>query len=426
MRPIVWTWCFVSLAALFLLTCQGVSQAASPGQTPKVTDFFTPEQIARGKAYRFENRVVYFISLGIQVGALIVLLTTGAGGWLRDFVSRMGGHRPYLSALLLSASVLVLLSAVSLPVSLYSGYFHEHAYGMSAQRLPDWFLDYGKSLLVTVAVFVPVGLALWALIRRFPEVWWLPAWGGAGAGTLVLVFIAPILIDPIFHSFRPIQDRAFRERAVRLAERAGIRVQEVLEMDASRRTRHVNAYFTGLGRTKRIVIYDTLLRGSTPEEAELILAHEMGHWRHDHIYKGIGLSLIGTLVVLLVAHRAVAWAVAGERFGLSGGDDPLALVLVLLLVTALNFLSLPIQNAVSRSFEREADVASLTLTDRPDAFVEAEKKLAAANLDDVEPWWGTYYLFYTHPSTLERIGMALNYKNRGQGSGVGDRVKTTP
>ena len=389
-------------------------------QIPKATDYFFPEQIARGKAYRFENRVLYFVSLGIQVTALVLLLTSGAGGALRGFVARMGGHRPWLSALFLSASVLVLLSAVSLPLSLYSGYFHEHAYGLSTQRLPDWFLDYGKSLLVNVALFAPVGLVLWALIRRFSGGWWLPAWGAAGLGMLLLVFIAPILIDPIFHSFRPIPDPAFRERALRLAERAGIRADEVLEMDASRRTRRVNAYFTGLGHTKRIVIYDTLLRGSTPEEAELILAHEMGHWRHDHIWKGIGLSLLGTLVLLLVAHRAVAWAASGGQFGLSGGDDPLALVLILLLVTVLNFLSLPIQNAVSRSFEREADMASLTLTDWPDVFVEAEKKLAVTNLADVEPWWGTYYLFYTHPSVLERIGMALNYKSRGQGSGVGE------
>ncbi len=408
-RSIVWVSVLIGVS-VFLSDCRGDSRIAP---TPKASDFFSPEQIARGKAYRFENRVVYFISLGIRVGALALLLTTGAGGALRGFVSQMAGGRPWLSATLLSASVLILLAVVSLPTSLYSGYFHEHAYGLSTQGLSGWFLDYGKSLCVTLAVFVPVGLVLWALIRRFPDAWWLPAWGASGVGTVVLVFVAPILIDPIFHSFRPVQDQDFRQRTLRLAGRAGIPVNEVLEMDASRRTRHVNAYFTGLGRTKRIVIYDTLLRGSTPEEAELILAHEMGHWRHDHIYKGIGLSLIGTLVVLWIAHRAVAWAAAGGRFGLAGGDDPLALVLILLLVTVLNFLSLPAQNAVSRSFEREADVASLTLTDRPDTFVEAEKKLAAANLADVEPWWGTYYLFYTHPSVMERIGMALNYKQGG-------------
>jgi STE24 endopeptidase len=227
--------------------------------------------------------------------------------------------------------------------------------------------------------------------------------------------VAPIVIDPIFHTFKPIRDEAFRRRALDLAARAGVRVEEVLEMDASARTRHVNAYFTGLGRTKRIVIYDTLLKGTTPDEASLILAHEMGHWRHDHIWKGIGWSCIGTLIILLAACKAVSWA-GGGRMGLAGTDDPLALVLILLLVVILNFLSLPAQNAISRSFERQADMESLRLTDMPDVFVEAERKLSVNNLAEVTPGWATYYLFYTHPSVMERIGMALTYKIGDRGS----------
>ena len=407
---------YAVLVAFFLLACGDAAQAAPASQTPKASDFFTPEQIARGKAYRFENRVVYFVSLCVEVGALVLLLTTGLGGALRDIVSRLAGHRPWLSALLFSASVLILLSLVSLPTSLYSGYFHEHAYGMSTQGPRGWLLDYGKSTLVNVAVFAPVGLALWAFIRRFPDGWWLPAWGGAAVGSVLLVFVAPIVIDPIFHTFKPIRDEAFRGRALDLAGRAGIQVEEVLEMDASARTRHVNAYFTGLGRTKRIVIYDTLLRGTTPDEAALILAHEMGHWRHDHIWKGIGLSCVGTLIILLVACRSVDWAAAGGRMGLGGTDDPLALGLVLLLVIILNFLSLPAQSAISRSFERQADLESLRLTDLPDAFVAVERKLSVNNLADVTPGWAAYYLFYTHPSVMERIGMALTYKNGDRGS----------
>ena len=392
------------------------SRVAGKSHTPKPENFFSREQIHRGKTYRNENRIAFIFGVLIRLSAMAILLATGLGGLLRDRLSQICGHRRVLTALLLLSAILILNSAISFPVSLYSGYFHEHTYGMSTQGLAGWFLDYGKVFLVHLVVIVPIGLGLRILIQQFPRTWWLSAWLGFGVVLILLVHLAPLVIDPLFHSFKSLQDQTLNQRALQLAKRANLKVEAILEMDASRRTRHRNAYFTGLGNSKRIVLYDTLLQESTVEEAELILAHEIGHWKHRHIWKGIGLGFVSSLILLFIAHRSLEWAIIGGRFGISKKEDPLALVLILLLVTGLSFLSMPIQNAISRSFEREADEASLLLTRQPDVFIKAEKNLAIANLTDVNPWWGNYMMFYCHPTTMERIEMALNFKKEEPGA----------
>ena len=416
--------CTVAMLSSWGLVFSVNSKIPGKIHTPKPESFFSREQIHRGKTYRNENRIAFIFGVLIRLSALAILLATRLGGLLRDRLSQICGHRQMLTALLLLSFILILNSAISFPVSLYSGYFHEHTYGMSTQGFSGWCQDYGKSFLVHLVVIVPIGLGLRVLIQRFPRTWWLSAWLGFGVVSILLVHTAPLVIDPLFHSFKPLEDQTLNQRALQLAKRANLKVEAILEMDASRRTRHRNAYFTGLGNSKRIVLYDTLLQESTAEEAELILAHEIGHWKHRHIWKGIGLGFAGSLILLFIAHRTLEWAIIGGRFGISKREDPLALVLILLLMTGLNFFSMPVQNAFSRSFEREADETSLLLTRQPDVFISAEKNLAIANLADVDPWWGNYTMFYSHPTTMERIGMAVTFKKKGPGAeGVGLEVK---
>jgi STE24 endopeptidase len=188
-------------------------------------------------------------------------------------------------------------------------------------------------------------------------------------------------------------------------------VDQVYESDASRRTTKGNAYFTGLGATKRIVIYDTLVRRSDPEEVELVLAHEMGHWKHADIWKGIGLSLIGLFVALWVGARAVEWAARRPVFHLAGPADVAGLPVFLLAVSLLSLASMPLQNAISRHFEREADRASLVLTGNPAAFIRSEVSLARSNLSDLTPPRPLVWLFYSHPPVMARIRMAEEYRD---------------
>jgi len=181
-------------------------------------------------------------------------------------------------------------------------------------------------------------------------------------------------------------------------------------MDASRRTRKGNAYFTGLGHTKRIVVYDTLLAGSGAEEVELVVAHEIGHWKAAHIWKGIGLSFLGMGIMLWCGARVLEWAARRGSFHLAGPADVAGLPLFLLVLFILHLVSLPIQSGISRSFERQADRTSLALTGNAAAFIRSEVQLARSNLADLTPHPAVVWLLYTHPPVAERIRMAEAFK----------------
>jgi STE24 endopeptidase len=194
-----------------------------------------------------------------------------------------------------------------------------------------------------------------------------------------------------------------------LAAKAGLPVDEVLEADASRRTTKANAYFTGLGRTKRIVLYDTLVKSAPPDEVRMVVAHEMGHWRHQHIWKGLALGAAAGFLGWGAAAWVLGWAVGRQAFRLAGPSDLAGLALVALVLLTLEAVTLPIQTAISRAFEREADRASLELTEDPAAFIRGEVTLARTNLADLTPPRPIVWLLYTHPPVLERIAAAESY-----------------
>jgi STE24 endopeptidase len=220
-------------------------------------------------------------------------------------------------------------------------------------------------------------------------------------------YLAPILIAPLFNSFTPL--RATKHASLQptieeLARRAALPIDDVLVMDASRQGRHTNAYFTGFFGTRRIVLYDTLLASHGEPETLSILGHEMGHWRRNHIAKGIALGGLGALVGFFLLARILEQA--GPRLGIRDASDPAAIPAILLLSALGGLLSLPIQNAISRAFEREADRDSLALYGHPEVFIEAERRLARDNIGNVAPSDLNVFLFASHPPTLDRIAMA--------------------
>jgi len=302
------------------------------------------------------------------------------------------------------ACLLVLFRLLLLPLDLYGGYVREHAYDLATQRLGGWLLDWGKGLLLQMALLVPTVHVLYALIRRDPLRWFVPAAAVLGGLIVALTFLAPILIDPLFHTFTPLSDPALKARVTRLAERAGFPVEQVLVADASRRTVKANAYVTGFGRTKRIVLYDTLLTGASPEEVEVVLAHEIGHRVHHHIWKGVGLSILALLAGLGVAALVLRWGVT-QRL-LPHAADSAGLPLLVLTLFVLNLATLPVQNAISRHFERQADRAALALSRSREAYISMEVGLARSNLADITPPGWAVFLLYTHPPVLERIAIA--------------------
>ncbi len=381
--------------------------ASTAGNLPaEIAAHFTPEDVARGGAYMGGRYRLFAAGITLRLAILLVLIGTPASATLRNLAVRLAPARPAVAVAIYVALLVLIFELLALPLGYYAGFVREHAFGLSTQTRTAWLVDRVKGLVLSLALAVPLGSLLALLWRRYPGRWVLPAWGLGAFAMVVLVTLAPIIIDPLFNTIRPLRDPDLRQRVIALAGRAGVPVDQVYEIDASRRTRKGNAYFTGLGRTKRIVLYDTLLAGSSPDEVELVVAHEIGHWKRVHIWKGIGLSLLGMGIALWCAARILEWAVRRGGFHLAGPADVAGLPLFLLVLFVLNLVSLPIQNGISRHFEREADRTSLELTGNAAAFIRSEVQLARSNLADLTPPPAVVWLLYTHPPVAERIRLA--------------------
>ncbi len=398
--------------AIFLLLACGApatapwSAAAHETLPSEVTTYFTPTEFARGQAYTEGLYWLAAAGVTLRLGALLVLVFTPASAALRTLAPRCARGRPAVATALYVVLLVVGFKLLTLPLGYYAGFVREHAFHLSTETRAAWLLDWGKSGLLTVGLAVPMGVLLTTLWRHAPGRWALWAWALSGLAMIVLVALAPLVIDPLFNTIRPLEESALRQRVLALAERAGLHVDQVYVSDASRRTTAENAYFTGLGATKRVVLYDTLLQHNDPDAVATVVAHELGHWQHADIWKGIGLSLLGLAVSFWCAARVLAWAGRGARFHLTGPADLAAIPLFLLVLFVLNLVSLPLQNAISRGFERAADRTSLELTHDPAAFIRSEVELARADLADLDPPRPLVLLLYTHPPTVDRIRMA--------------------
>lgn len=404
----------VSLAAILMLYSSApVSSAwaaSHPGKVPAgILAHFTPEDVARGHAYAVGRYWLFAVGTGLRLAALLLLIATPGSAALRNLAVRLSPARPAVAVAIYIAFLVVIVELLTLPLGYYAGFVREHAFGLSTQTQAGWLLDRAKGALLTLGLAVPLGSLLALLWRRYPGRWVLPAWALAGIAMIVLVALAPIVIDPLFNVIRPLRDPATAQRMIALAGKAGIPVDQVYEVDASRRTVKENAYFTGVGHTKRIVLYDTLLKGNSPDEVELVVAHEIGHWKRAHIWKGIGLSLLGMGIMLWCGARVLNWAVSRQRFHLAGPADAASIPLFLFVLFVLSLVSLPIQNIISRTFERQADRTALELTGNSAAFIRSEVQLARSNLADLTPSPLVVWLLYTHPPVAERIRMAEDF-----------------
>ena len=391
------------MCVLSLLLMSAV-MAGTPGMREAALKYFTPEEIARGQSYMGGRYLLFGIRSVVQLAFFLVLIFAPASRTLRDLSEAWAGHCPWLALTLYAACLLLLYRLLLLTVELYGGYYREHAYGLSTQGLGGWFRDWGKGLLLQVILLLPTVNLLYLFIRRDPLRWFLPAGGVLTVLILVLAFAAPVLIDPLFHTFTPLKDADLKGRVIRLAERAGVAVEQVLEADASRRTVKANAYVTGFGQTKRIVLYDTLLTRASADEVEVVLAHEMGHRMYQHIWKGVGLSVVALFVGLGITALVLRWGSA--RGLITHPADPAGLPLLILTLLLLSLVTLPLQNVVSRHFERQADRAALELTGNRQAHIKVEVDLARSNLADITPPRWAVLLLYTHPPVLERIAIA--------------------
>jgi STE24 endopeptidase len=291
----------------------------------------------------------------------------------------------------------------TLPFDFYFGYVIEHRFGFSNLDVAGWVKLQAKGFAVSFPLTVLVGVAAYALLRAFPRAWVLLVPAGALGLQLVMTVLFPLLILPLFFKVQPVTDPALLGPLREVCAKAGVELQEVKLIDASRYSSKTNAFFTGFGRHKSIYLFDTLVNKHTPEETAAILAHELGHWRHNHVAKGIALSTGG----LLLACALLAWLFplldSTPYLHTRGLADVASLPVLVLLASIAGFFMSPVTSGVSRYFERQADTACLELTGEREVYISDFRKLAEENRSNLLPhpvvvWWR-----FSHPPIVERI-----------------------
>lgn len=363
------------------------------------------EQVERAESFAAAIRPASLASLllGLAVSALLGLTRLGAR--LVEALPAPARGRWACQVLVGVFALAVVGRLATLPISAY-GEVVRHRYGLSTRGWGLWLRDVVVATAIDAALTALTLLLLVWLARRAPRVWWAVA--AAGAAVLVVVgsFLWPVVREPAFNSFVSMPEGPLRTELLALAEENGTPVQDVLVSDASRRTTALNAYVSGFGSTRRIVVYDTVLDRLPDEQIESITAHELGHVATDDV-------LTGTLLGALGGAGGVAllgWALTSPRLlrraGADGPGDPRAVPLVLLLVAVGTLVSTPVQNLVSRQVEARADVHALDLTEDPGAFVAMQRGLAGSNLSDPDPPAAWHWFFGSHPTTAQRVALA--------------------
>lgn len=350
--------------------------------------------------------VLYFVANGWGMGMMLLLLLTPASRKIRDAASRVT-KRPFLAAMIAIGLFICALAVLDFPLAYYSGFHVPHQFDLTDQPFGSWMTDMFKGLAVNLVILMPLG-ALALLAMRRVKRWWIALWLGSIPVILTAVILQPVVLDPIFNRFEPLKDQVLRQKLLDLASRAGIEGGRVYEVNKSKQTKTMNAYVNGIGPTARIVMWDTLLAKLNHDEVLAVMGHEMGHYVLKHIWKGLAVSLAGSLFVFFIGQKIIERGL--PRFGLTSAGDPAALPWVLLVFGAIGFFSTPIGAAYSRSMERQADEFSLELTHLNEPMATAFRKMAEDSKRDPSPHPLIEYWRYTHPPIAKRIPFALSYK----------------
>lgn len=377
--------------------------------------YFTSGEIARGQQYSRGGRLLFWSATALDLLVLAALAATSFGARLVRGAESLAGGRFVLAVLAVAAIAFLVEQLVSLPLAVYAGFVRQKAWGLTDRTFGSWASDYGKATLLSIVIGAVLTAGFYLLLRHLPRAWWIAAGVGSGGVGVVLAWLLPLVIAPLFNTFTPLANTEWAplEPDVRaMLQRANLPVREVLVMDASRQGRNTNAYFSGFGRSRRIVLYDTLLQSHTGPEVLSILAHETGHWTHNHIVKGLVLGTLGAFFGFFLLDRILRACIGLAPLNLRALDDPAGLPLVLLLSLLGSLAAMPIANGISRMFETEADRTALETGGDPQVFIEAEKRLVRDNIGDPTPSDVRVLFFADHPPALDRIAAAEAFKAR--------------
>ncbi len=362
-----------------------------------------PRRQEKAREYARLRRYLLFADLALGAVFLLVILFSGLSSGLRNLLDF-----PLPARVALYFLVLILnYGVLTFPLSIYSGFVLPHRYELSNQSLRSWFADELKGLLLALTLGVALVVIIYLFLDAFPGTWWLLAFALVVLVSVILTRLAPVLILPLFFKVVPLSDAELRERLLRLAERSQTKIKGVFQINFSNKTSAGNAMLAGWGGTRRIILSDTVLRRYTPDEIEVVMAHELGHHRHGDIPRLMvvqsALMLLGFYLVNLVLNRAVT------GLELEGIADIAAFPLFVLVLAAFTLILSPLANAYSRRVEEAADSYALDATANPEAFVSMLTRLTDQNLSESQPSKWVELMFYDHPTYFRRLELARLY-----------------
>ena len=355
------------------------------------------------------NNTKLAIGIGKSIVSFIFLylfISLGYSLKLQNYIQAYTGNH-YLVFILFVFAIGIFSSVLFMPINIYTGYYLEHKYNLSNQTFFKYFLENLKSMLVGLVIGIPILLLFFFVINQFGDLWWLVFAAAMFLVSVVLSQLFPILIMPIFYKVIPLQDEELKSRISNLAKGAGIKVENVFSFDMSKNTKKANAAFTGLGKTKRIILGDTLLNEYSKDEIETVIAHELGHYKHKHIIKnlifGTVSSFLTFFVISILYKNSLSW------FDFESITQIAALPLLSLWAMIIGLIQSPIGNILSRKYEYEADRYAIESTLKPESFINTLNKLTDQNLGDREPHPFIEWFFYSHPSIKNRINAIRDF-----------------
>ena len=370
------------------------------------------EKLARISAYTADSSSFGLVVTLFDQALLLAILLSGFLPWLSETVNRW--HPGFIVRGLAFFAVLAVISnLLHIPFGLYSTFVIEDRYGFNTRTFKLWFSDWIKSMAISAILSGVLFWLLLALLYYLRNTWWLWAWVMIAVFELIMLWAYPVAIAPLFNKIEPIANEELKDRIVSLMGKAGLRVRGVFQMDAGKRSKHTNAYFTGIGRTKRIVLFDTLLASHPGEEIISILAHEAGHWKKKHILKQLVVLEILSLIGLYLVAKLLNWPFMYQTLGFGEPVAYVGLFLVGALMSPLGYFVRPLGSAISRKYERAADDIAVTLMGTAKPMRDALRRLATENLANLVPHPLYAWFYYSHPPPVERI-LRLQHMDGGE------------
>lgn len=337
-----------------------------------------------------------FVTIIFIFGGLLNIYNSWISSWGLSFI---------LTGLFFFLPLSYASTILSIPFNLYSTFKIENKYGFNTMTPKLWISDFLKTIVLsTLIILITVTSALW-IIQKSPYYWWIWVWLFFFIFSIIMIYISPYLIEPLFNKVSPIDDKGFEEKIKHLLQKVNINVSRIFKIDASKRSRHTNAYFFGIGRVKRIILYDTLLEKMDHDEIIAILAHEAGHWKKKHILKSIIVIEIISLIGIYISFRLIQSDILTKIFYINEETFFAKIIILGFIGGIISFPFIPIANYISRHFEKEADRFTCKLINNKEILVRALIKLSKDNLSNLypHPLYATFY--YSHPPVLQRISM---------------------